>query len=149
MTPLQADISTMRATIADMLKTLDAMERKIESTPLIAHGCTIDQIKNIFRVVCDHYGVPESFMHLKARSHPVMMPRHVAMFLARETTQYTSREIASCFRPDMDRATIEHGCKRITDQLTYDSDLRAVIEKLTVESRKRIEATATFIPATR
>lgn len=149
MTPLQSDLASLRCTMAEMAKTLDLIERRIQEESGIATGYTRPHVQAIFSVVCEHYAVPESVMHLRCRRSLIAMARQVAMFLARELTKYSADDIAKCFRPDMDTGTIFHGCKRIIDQLGYDSELRAVIDKLTVECRKRIEATATFIPATR
>jgi len=149
MNTLKQDIASLRESIAQMGRTLDMMERRIQEESGIATGYTRPHVQAIFSVVCEHYAIPESVMHLRCRRAGIALARQVAMFLARELTKYAADDIAKCFRPDMDSGTIFHGCKRIVDQMAYDKDLRAVIDYLTVESRKRIEATATFIPATR
>jgi len=149
MNTLKQDMVSLRECIAQMSRTLDMMERRIQEESGIATGYTRPHVQAIFSVVCEHYAIPETVMHLRCRRAAIALARQVAMFLARELTKYAADDIAKCFRLDMDSGTIFHGCKRVVDQMAYDKDLRAVIEKLTVESRKRIEATATFIPATR
>jgi chromosomal replication initiator protein len=138
MNPLQSDIITMRETIAAMLKTLDLMERKIEHTPLVSTGIAIAHIQAIFRIVCEHYKIPETAIHLRTRITSVVLPRHVAMFITREITSYSLRDIANCFREDMRTHTVAHGCKRIIEQMEYDLDLLAVVAKLSAECSKQL-----------
>lgn len=139
MSTLQNDIIALRVALSDISKCLDSMDRRIQEESGIATGYTRPHIQSIFEVVCNHFKIPESAMHSRSRRASIVLPRQVSMHIARELTKYSLGDIAKCFRPDMDGGTIIHGCKRIDDQLNYDSGLRAIIGTLTAECARRIQ----------
>ena len=130
---LQTDVAALRVALNEMERALRLIEEHAKTESGIANGYTRPHMAAIFRVVCQHYKVPETCMRSRVRTASFALPRQMAMFLARELTAYSAHDIAACFRADMDTGTIFHGCKRISDQLCYDEDLRAVIAKLTAE----------------
>jgi len=136
---LQDDVAALRAALNQMDKTLQIIEQNTKAEVGLATGYTRPHMAAIFRIVCAHYKLPESAMRSRSRRASLALTRQVCMYIAREITDYCVADIAACFRADMDGGTIVHGCKRIGEQIEYDKNLQAVIEKLKTDCRLAIQ----------
>lgn len=76
-----------------------------------ARQVSIDEIQ---RVVAEHYRVTVSDMLSKGRSRTVVRPRHVAIFLAKELTNYSLPEIGKSFG-GRDHTTVLHAYRKIRE----------------------------------
>ena len=76
-----------------------------------ARQVSIDEIQ---RVVAEHYRVTVSDMLSKGRSRTVVRPRHVAIFLAKQLTNYSLPEIGKAFG-GRDHTTVLHAYRKIRD----------------------------------
>ena len=77
------------------------------------HGRQIS-IDDIQRVVAEHYRVTVSDMLSKRRSRTVVWPRHVAIYLTKELTNYSLPEIGKSFG-GRDHTTVLHAYRKIRD----------------------------------
>ena len=86
-------------------------------------------IELIQKTVCDHFGL--RMQELKARDHSrrVVLPRQVAMWLARELTKWSLPEIARAFG-DKHHTTVLHSVKKIAKQRLVDKDLNRILNRL-------------------
>lgn len=91
------------------------------------HGnVTID---NILRVVSDYFKL--SYMDLKGkkRTRNIAFPRQVAMYIAREITEYSTTELGFEFG-GRDHTTVMHACQKIDERLKLDPNLESTIQAL-------------------
>lgn len=62
----------------------------------------------------------------KSRQKKIVRPRHIAMYLVRDLTSLSFPETAKVFG-DRDQSTIQHGVKKIQQQLSKDPNLQSTI----------------------
>ncbi|MGD9939809.1 MAG: chromosomal replication initiator protein DnaA [Clostridia bacterium] len=91
------------------------------------HGnVTID---HIIRVVCDHFKVTSNDLKGKKRTKNIVFPRQIAMYIAREITEYSTTELGLEFG-GRDHTTVMHSCQKIDERLKLDPTLDSTIQKL-------------------
>ncbi|MDA8425760.1 MAG: chromosomal replication initiator protein DnaA [Treponema sp.] len=91
------------------------------------HGnVTID---NILRVVADHYKLSYNDLKGKKRTKNIAFPRQIAMFIAREITEYSTTELGFEFG-GRDHTTVMHACQKIDERLKLDPNLESSIQLL-------------------
>jgi chromosomal replication initiator protein len=91
------------------------------------HGnVTID---NILRVVADYYKLSYNDLKGKKRTKNIAFPRQVAMFIARDITEYSTTELGFEFG-GRDHTTVMHACQKIEERLKLDPNLESTIQSL-------------------
>jgi chromosomal replication initiator protein len=91
------------------------------------HGnVTID---TILRVVADDYKLSYSDIKGKKRTKNIVFPRQIAMYIAREITEYSTTELGFEFG-GRDHTTVMHACQRIDEQLRLDPNMESKIQAL-------------------
>lgn len=73
--------------------------------------------------VAEHYGIKTSDLSIKKRTKNVVLPRQVAMFLARELTEFSLPEIGQQFG-GRDHTTVLHACEKIRNAVDKDGGLK-------------------------
>lgn len=86
-------------------------------------------IEVIQKTVCDHFGLRMQELKAKDNSRRVVLPRQVAMWLARELTQSSLPEIARAFG-DKHHTTVLHSIGKIAKQRLVDKDLNRALNRL-------------------
>ena len=79
-------------------------------------------IENILKTVAEYYKFMGSDMQSNRRHRTVVVPRHVAMYLAKELTQKSLNEIADSFG-GRDHSTVLSAVKKITQERIRDQEL--------------------------
>lgn len=85
----------------------------------------------IQRVVAEHFEVPEDKLKDKTRKREIVMARQLSMFLAKELTNQSLKNIGDHFG-GRDHSTVIYSCKAIQDMLDTDPEFKeqvADIEK--------------------
>jgi chromosomal replication initiator protein len=91
------------------------------------HGnVTID---NILRVVADYYKLSYNDLKGKKRTKNIAFPRQVAMYIARDITEYSTTELGFEFG-GRDHTTVMHACQKIEERLKLDPNLESTIQSL-------------------
>jgi len=89
-------------------------------------------VRAVIRAVARYYSVSVSGIVSHRRTHDLIRPRHVAMYLAHELGGYSLAIIGSVL--GRDHTTIMHACRRITDlrerQPELDREIRVLISRL-------------------
>lgn len=94
------------------------------------HGnVTID---NILRVVADHYKLSYNDLKGKKRTKNIAFPRQIAMYIARDITEYSTTELGFEFG-GRDHTTVMHACQKIDEMLKADPNLVSSIQSLVRE----------------
>jgi chromosomal replication initiation ATPase DnaA len=97
----------------------------VDSQPLV----TPRAVKPIVKAVAAYYNVNLSDVLSKRRVVPVMRPRQVAMYLAKELTLRTYPDIGRVMRRD--HTSVIHGHAKIRSLLATDDQIVADVAKLT------------------
>ena len=92
-------------------------------------------VENIQKTTAEYYNIKMSDILSKRRSRSVARPRQMAMFLAKELTNYSLPEIGEAFG-GRDHTTVIHACKKITElrdfNLDIEEDYRKLLRVLTI-----------------
>ena len=80
-------------------------------------------------LVARQYGVTVQDLKIRKRTRDVAFPRQVAMYLARELTDYSLPRIGAEFG-GRDHTTVMHACDKISSALPTDAELRTTVAAL-------------------
>ena len=86
-------------------------------------------IEAIQRAVAEHFGMRVSDLKQKNNSRQVVVPRQIAMYLAKQMTEASLPEIGRQFG-NKHHTTVMHSIAKIDDQRRSDKDLHRTINKL-------------------
>jgi chromosomal replication initiator protein len=86
-------------------------------------------IDNIIRVTADYFSLSPNDLKNKKRSQNIVFPRHLAMYIAREITEYSTTEVGQAFG-GRDHATVMHGCQKIEERIRSDPTMDSTIQTL-------------------
>lgn len=86
-------------------------------------------IDTILRVVADFYKLSYNDLKGKKRTKNIAFPRQVAMYIARDITEYSTTELGFEFG-GRDHTTVMHGCQKIEERLKLDPNLESTIQTL-------------------
>lgn len=113
---------------------LDKVEVTVEFAeatlqPLLRQERKQTTIEDVQSVICEHFGLTLTQLKSKRRTQNVVVPRQIAMFLARELLGASYPVIGELFG-GRDHSTVMHACGVIKTRQNDDSALRATIERL-------------------
>ena len=86
-------------------------------------------VENIQKTTAEYYNIKLSDLLSKRRSRSVARPRQMAMFLAKELTNYSLPEIGESFG-GRDHTTVIHACKKIRELRDFNLDIEEDYTKL-------------------
>ena len=86
-------------------------------------------VENIQKITAEYYNIKMSDILSKRRSRSVARPRQMAMFLAKELTNYSLPEIGESFG-GRDHTTVIHACKKINELRAFNLDIEEDYRKL-------------------
>jgi len=86
-------------------------------------------IETIQKVVAEYFSLSYTDLKGKKRTKAVSFPRQMAMFIAREITEYSTTELGMEFG-GRDHTTVMHGCQKIEERLKAEPSLETTIQKL-------------------
>ena len=84
--------------------------------------------EKIIELVCDAYELTFDEIRANVRDRVIRYPRQVAMYIMRERTNLSRREIGEYF--DKDTTTVFHAWKLIGDQYEIYAELRDLINEI-------------------
>lgn len=93
---------------------------------------TIDDIIN---TVCKHFGLEANAIHTKSRKREVVQARQIAMYLAKNYTDFSTAKIGTLIG-NKDHATVLHACKTIKELKEVDKSFRTEIEEIQTKLKK-------------
>lgn len=86
-------------------------------------------IETIQKVVAEYFNLSSSDIKGKKRTKAVSFPRQLAMYIAREITEYSTTELGMEFG-GRDHTTVMHGCQKVEERLKAEPSLETTIQKL-------------------
>jgi chromosomal replication initiator protein len=87
-------------------------------------------IEQIQELICDHFGVSLTELTGERRSHSIVYPRQVAMYLARELTDSSLPRIGKAFG-GRDHTTVMHATSKIAALMVEDRSVYNLVQDLT------------------
>lgn len=93
-----------------------------------APPATGQDVAQIVKRVAAAFGVPEKELLGPSRLRRVMVPRQVAMYLARELSGLSLPRLGSAF--GRDHSTVLHACRRVEEELDSDAALAGLVRQL-------------------
>ncbi|HWO94487.1 MAG TPA: chromosomal replication initiator protein DnaA [Dehalococcoidia bacterium] len=117
----------MKASLGKVEVTVEFAEAALE--PLLHKERKQTTIEDVQTVICEHFGLTLTQLKSKRRTQNVVVPRQIAMFLARELLGASFPVIGEQFG-GRDHSTVIHACSVIKARQDDDPALRATIERL-------------------
>lgn len=112
--------------------TLDLVKNEIKDiTSLSNKKITVENIK---KVVSNYFNVSIEDLSSKQRTKLVAYPRQIAMYLMRNLTDYSTKDIGAAFG-NRDHTTVLYACEKIKDDANKNHILKNDIEKIIKEIR--------------
>ncbi|HJZ61231.1 MAG TPA: chromosomal replication initiator protein DnaA [Miltoncostaeaceae bacterium] len=105
------------------------LARQVLQDYLPAGGCTIT-VDMVQQEVCRHYGVSLDELVGEKREKRVVVPRQVAMYLARELTQSSLPTLGRAFG-DRDHTTVMYAVNKVGRQMADEGEVFAAVQNLT------------------
>ncbi len=134
--------------IATNVRDLEAcLTKLIAYSELVNKSVTLDvarqQLRDIFsspkeisisieviqKVVANYFNISYQDMKGKKRTRAIAFPRQIAMYIAREITEYSTTELGMEFG-GRDHTTVMHACQKIDERLKSDSTVEPMIRTL-------------------
>ncbi|MCA8958932.1 MAG: chromosomal replication initiator protein DnaA, partial [Planctomycetes bacterium] len=112
------DVDNVRASLADVFQS---------ESPRI-------DFQRILEAVLAEFDVTREDLESARRSRSVVLPRQIAMFLARRHTDLSLNEIGSRFG-GRDHSTVLHALSKIEGQITKDPKIRSLVENVELALR--------------
>jgi chromosomal replication initiator protein len=128
-----------------------ALIRVVAYAKLIGKDVSVDLVKEVLKdmiregekkvtvdliqqKVSEYFDIKLSDMRAKKRSRTIAYPRQVAMYLARQLTDYSLPEIGERFG-GRDHTTVIHACEKIENDLKVKKGLKDLLDRLVLGIR--------------
>jgi chromosomal replication initiator protein len=92
-------------------------------------------METIQRTVADYFGLSHNDLRGRKRTNAIAFPRQLAMYIAREITEYSTTEVGREFG-GRDHTTVMHACQKIEDRKRTDPTLEPTIQHLIRETKE-------------
>lgn len=124
-----------------------ALTKLIAYADLVNKNVTIEiaqaQLKDVFsnpkqnnitlemiqRVVAEYFALSHNDLRGKKRTKGIAFPRQIAMYIAREITEYSTTEVGLEFG-GRDHTTVMHACQRVDSRMKTDPTLEPTVQHL-------------------
>ncbi|MBF0217861.1 MAG: chromosomal replication initiator protein DnaA, partial [Candidatus Omnitrophica bacterium] len=93
-------------------------------------------LDSIQEAIADHFNISVKELKSRKRTQAIAYPRQIAMYLARELTGHSLPEIGSSMG-DRDHTTVLHAVDKIKRDLSTNSNLKGLLDKLTARIKNR------------
>lgn len=86
-------------------------------------------IEMIQRVVGDYFNLSRNELKGKKRTKAIVFPRQLAMYIAREITEFSTTELGDEFG-GRDHTTVMHACQKMENRMKTDPTLEPIVQNL-------------------
>jgi chromosomal replication initiator protein len=114
--------------------TLDQRPIDLELAETVLRNVILSEKKNITieqiqKLVAEHFKISENSLRAKTRKQEIVVPRQIAMYLAKQFTQASLKTIGLHFG-GRDHSTIIHACRTVEHDIQYNETLKSHVQKL-------------------
>jgi chromosomal replication initiator protein len=128
--PLLGQLERLRTLASGFIGTLDAAttrELLAEGQPTSRRGT----VERIVERVAAAFGVKPKELLGSCRQRSVLVPRQVAMYLARDVAKLSLPQVGAAF--GRDHTTVLHACRKMGEALQADAKLKRTVRELAAE----------------
>ncbi len=93
-------------------------------------------VEHIIQLVCDYFEIKREDLLGKSRQKRFVKPRHIAQYLTRKFTNLSLPEIGKKIG-GVDHTSVLHACRRITEDMEKDENLRSLISYISRQLTER------------
>jgi len=141
---VKQDIIDLKAKYDKLANSVDQIlarqsTRVERAIPTIPESTIVKKVEKIQKVVAKVYRVKVSDMMANRRNKEIVLPRQVAMFIARKNTGLSYSEIGSCFNRK-DHTTVMHAYSKIQELQKSNEVIKGEVEA--IEACLRLEDSA-------
>jgi len=86
-------------------------------------------VETVQKVVADHFNISISDIKGKKHEKKIAIPRHIAVYISRNLTEYSFPELGNEFG-GRDHTTIMHSYEKVEEQIKTDTSLNSTIQQL-------------------
>jgi chromosomal replication initiator protein len=86
-------------------------------------------VESVQKIVCDFYNITLVDIKARRRTKEIALPRQVAMYLSKQTTNASLSDIGKNFG-GKDHATVIYACKQVEERRMKDETFSRMIESL-------------------
>lgn len=86
-------------------------------------------IADVQRATADAFRLAPADLSARARPESIVWPRQIAMFLCREMTECSLKDIGRAFG-NRDHGTVLHACHRVCDRMETEIEIRELVNRL-------------------
>lgn len=90
---------------------------------------TMPTVKNIQAIVANHFDISINDLVSQRRTKDLILPRHVALYLAKELTEFSYPVIGRYFG-GRDHSTIIHAVQKIAARMESEPNLKRTVDSL-------------------
>jgi len=108
--------------------TLEIAQQRLRDTFNATRQANLS-LESIIRVVSEYYSLTPNDLKGRKKSQNIVYPRQIAMYIAREMTDYSTTELGQDFG-GRDHTTVMHSIEKIKGKLLTDPTLDSTIESL-------------------
>ncbi len=128
--PLAGAVETLKTVARGVVGSLDAAAVR----ELLADGqptSRSDRVRRIVERVSAAFGVKSKDVLGPCRQRSVLVPRQVAMYLAREAAKLSLPAVGAAF--GRDHTTVMHACRKVAEAIQGDAKLKRTVRELKAE----------------
>jgi chromosomal replication initiator protein len=117
-----------------VLKNIQITEESVNKIleDIIEKKPPIISIDSIQKNVAKYFNISQIELKSKKRNRIILLPRHIAMYLARRLTKVSLPDIGRDFG-GKDHTTVIHACRKIENDIKKDENLKKIIENLSTK----------------
>lgn len=109
--------------------TVDEVEEYLRDTLAAETRETNVTIASIQQQVAEYFDVPPADLSGRSRTSSIVQPRQIAMFLSRELTHSSLKEIGRAFG-GRDHGTVIHACKKVGEEAESGGESKRILDYL-------------------
>jgi len=109
--------------------TLEQAERYLSEIVMEEEKCAVVTINEVQRTVANYYDVRQADLSGRRRTAQIVQPRQIAMYLCRELTAASLKDIGQSFG-GRDHGTVIHACKKVSLAYVEEAETRRVVQFL-------------------
>lgn len=140
---IQSNVRELEGTLTRMFAMASLTNRAVDMAlarevlgPALRARQRIIRMDDILLAVVSRFGVKVSDLQSKRRTHSIVFPRQVAMYLARLMTSLSLEEIGGFFG-GRDHSTVVYALERVSARRRVDSDFGVLLNELEGDIRGR------------
>ncbi|MCR4823037.1 MAG: chromosomal replication initiator protein DnaA [Treponema sp.] len=140
---INSNVRDLEGALSKMIGYADLMHKELTleiakeqlSDSINPSGNGIITVESIQKVVSDYYNISVEDLKGESRKKTLAVPRHIAIYLSRQLTEYSLTEIGEEFG-GRDHTTVMNSINKIDTQLKVDSTISDTIKILEKEIKK-------------